>query len=452
MTNENMQNICESCGCTDEELFELDGQLLCADCAEAAGYKRCENCGEWVREIDGYVTVDGDFICEDCYCDGYFTCEDCGEIIHCDDAVIVDRDHRHERWVCSYCADRYTRCDDCGGYFSDELIYSDAYGNAVCNDCFGERWYFCEDCDRLISSDEATWVDDKGPFCEDCAEDHRNSGEAIHDYSYKPNPEFMLRSSELKELGNAKGRCISSYEAQDFVPTFGVELEVDGGSNPGELAGELEELGEPIYMKHDGSLDDGVEIVTHPCSLAFHQYELRWAEICRTCDDHGFKSHDTTTCGLHIHVGRRSLGADDYERKTTAAKLVWLTCRFQSELTVFSRRKAERLEHWASFPYLDPEDHCRDELSLREAALQTEWGGRYQAINLCPSETVEFRFFRGTLKRSTIIASIQLVSNMVKYAMTHTLEECATEAHWLDVLNIEQHKELSTYAAKHGLL
>lgn len=454
MTNENeiMQNTCEECGCVDEELFELDGKLLCSDCAEAAGFKRCDICGEWIREEDGYVTVNGDFICDDCYCDGFATCEDCGEIVSADDMTLVNEGSRSERFVCSCCIDSYTRCDDCGGYFSDELLYSDCYGNAVCNDCFDRRWYFCEDCDRLISSDEATWVNDEGPFCEGCAEDHRDSG-SFHDYGYKPDPEFQLRSSELSKLAGEQGRVVSSYEAQDFVPTFGVELEVDCGDDHNDLADELEELDEPIYMKHDGSLgDEGVEIVTHPCSLAFHMYELRWAEISRVCESHGFKSHDTTTCGLHIHVGRRCLGSDSYERKTTAAKLVWLTVRFQNELTAFSRRKAEQLERWASFPRLDYEDHCHDELSLREAALQTEWAGRYQAINLCPSETVEFRFFRGTLKRSTIIASIQLISNMVKYAMTHTLEECADKAEWTDIINAEQFKELSTYAAKRGLL
>ena len=59
MTNENeiMQNTCEECGCVGEELFELDGKLLCSDCAEAAGFKRCDICGEWIREEDGYVTV-----------------------------------------------------------------------------------------------------------------------------------------------------------------------------------------------------------------------------------------------------------------------------------------------------------------------------------------------------------------------------------------------------------
>ena len=454
MTNENeiMQNTCDECGCVDEELFELDGKLLCSDCAEAAGYKRCEDCDEWVREEDGYVTADGKFICEDCRDNGdYSVCDDCDEIVDLDETFDINPGMRGERLVCSCCADDYQRCDDCGNLFDDEHVHSDEYDTVVCDDCYDRSWYTCVNCGRLVRSDEVLFDCNDDPVCEDCYDE--GNRESFHDYGYKPDPEFQFRSSELSKLASEQGRVVSSYEAQDFAPTFGVELEVDRGDDHNGLADELEELDEPIYMKHDGSLgDEGVEIVTHPCSLSFHMYELRWAEISRVCESHGFKSHDTTTCGLHIHVGRRCLGSDSYERKTTAAKLVWLTVRFQNELTAFSRRKAEQLERWASFPCLDYEDHCHDELSLREAALQTERDGRYQAINLCPSETVEFRFFRGTLKRSTLIASIQLISNMVKYAMTHTLEECADKAEWTDIINAEQFKELSTYAAQRGLL
>ena len=34
---------------------------------------------------------------------------------------------------------------------------------------------------------------------------------------------------------------------------------------------------------------------------------------------------------------------------------------------------------------------------------------RYTCVNLTPSETIEFRIFRGTLKYNTIIATLQLV-------------------------------------------
>ena len=436
-TNTNTTNICELCGCTDEELFELfiDGEtrLVCADCAEANGYVRCADCGKWVLEDDSYTTVSGDVICEACYCEGYITCEDCGEVIPVDDATIVNRDTRYERYVCESCLDDYYRCDDCGGYFSDTFVHQDEWDTVVCDACYDRQWYTCDDCGRLIQNWEVYWADNT-PYCENCIDDHRECGN-FHDYGYKPEPEFQYRSSERHD-----------------VLTFGVELEVDKGNDHEELCDQLAELNQPIYMKHDGSLgDEGVEIVTHPCSLAFHQYELRWAEIARTCKANDYKSHDAVTCGLHVHVGLAALGADRYERNTTQAKIVLLCDRIKDQLTTFSRRGTVELNRWAAFPCVNVAPYMSED-ELRSIALRTENDGRYQAVNLCPAQTIEFRLFRGTLKRGTLIATLQLVNNIVKYALSHSLTECAFEATWADVLATEQYKELATYAASRGLM
>lgn len=441
---------CEECGCVDVELFELDGQLLCEDCAIANGYIRCDDCGEWMRESDCYTTVSGECICPDCYRSGdYVVCEDCGDVIRREDAITVNNGYRDEMQVCESCADAYYRCDNCGEYFTDFRVHRDAHEGVVCDECYDRRWYICEDCGRLINTDEAEYRNGDY-YCEDCV---GNCGSAhFHDYSYKPTPEFCFRSSELEKLRILRNRYISGYEAQTDVLTFGVELEVDDGDDHNELCDELAALDQPIYMKHDGSLgDEGVEIVTHPCSLAYHQYELRWAEISRICKANGYTSHDAVTCGLHVHVGRAALGADNTDRAYTIAKLVWLVLRLKDDLTKFSRRGINELNHWAKFPMLPSPVMLAPDGLLTKYALETVADGRYQAINLCPDATVEFRLFRGTLKRDTLIATLQLVNNLVKYAMTHTIEECALSAVWSDVLAVEQFKELNTYAAKRGL-
>ena len=231
---------------------------------------------------------------------------------------------------------------------------------------------------------------------------------------------------------------------------FGVELEIDDGCDHEVVSGALADLNLPIYMKHDGSLgEEGVEIVTHPCSLAYHQYQLRWKEICRVSKNHGYSSESAGTCGLHIHVGRDQMAGDDYDRKTVAANLVILASRLWNKLVDFSRRDDSQLEEWANAPDIDIFDY-EDEDDLRRAALDTRGDGRYQAVNLCNRNTVEFRIFRGTLNRDTIIASIQLVSNLTKYAMTHTPEECR-DTTWAEVVSYEQFKELDSYCRKMGL-
>ena len=56
----------------------------------------------------------------------------------------------------------------------------------------------------------------------------------------------------------------------DIKRYFGVELEIDEGGRNGDNADKLSGIGnriaEHIYIKSDGSLSDGMEIVTHPIS------------------------------------------------------------------------------------------------------------------------------------------------------------------------------------------
>ena len=440
--NENM-NVCTECGCTEEELFELsingEDRLVCADCAKSLGFVQCSDCGEWVPEDDALTTADGDTICAACYEAEYFTCDDCGEIFHMDDAVRVNPYTWREAYVCQRCADDdYYRCDDCGEYFSDSYIHGDDQGTVICDDCWGRHDYTaCDDCGRIIRCEDANWnEDDEVYYCDDCWSEHEHR--SFHDYGYKPTPEFQYRSGEAGK--------------QDSILTFGVELEVDCGDDHNDLADDLVQLNQPIYMKHDGSLgSEGVEIVTHPCSLAYHQYELRWAEISRTCRSHDYKSHDAETCGLHIHIGRKQMGSSTEERLRTAGNLVLLVDSIWSQLVTFTRRTDCQLSRWSERPctyILHGVEYTDDELT--SMALATRSRGRYQAVNLTNSSTVELRCFRGTLKRDTIIASIQLASNMTRYAMTHTPTECRN-ATWADVVGVEQFKELDQYNRSRGL-
>jgi len=101
---------------------------------------------------------------------------------------------------------------------------------------------------------------------------------------------------------------------------FGVELEADHGNEKDAAARDVT-FGDLSYVKHDGSLtDDGIEIVTHPCSLRYHLEQFPWDEILSSLADYGFRSHDTSTCGLHVHVSRSAFGETSDEQDLTAAK------------------------------------------------------------------------------------------------------------------------------------
>lgn len=274
----------------------------------------------------------------------------------------------------------------------------------------------------------------------------------INRYGYKPEPRFGYKNDR---------------ESREHL-TFGVELECEPRRNgapkmdANELSDRIDEIAsDRVYCKSDCSLSHGLEIVTHPGTLAHHMYVMHWRQIQRTCEKAGFRSHDTDNSGLHVHVGRAQLGRTDAERDETIRKVQVLFVLYAAELTRFSRRARSRLDEWASFRSfgVSPESiraadgdtlaaWARSSVPTFEDDNHTQ---RYTAVNLMNRATVEIRIFRGTLKRDTLIAAIQLVSNVFEYAMDHTWDAIRTST-WADVAAYKPHKEIVGYMIARGLL
>lgn len=386
----------------------------------------CAECGCIIADPDNARRdPDGEIICMDCFYERYCYCDNCGNIVDRDDAVWIEDE---EIFVCDDCAERYYyQCADCGRWYSySGITYRDDNADEyICDNC-ADDWAQCDDCGRIVHSYDILEGDD-GWYCDYCIDEHRDSDENIHEYGYKPAPVFF---------GRAPG---------SRARTYGLELEIDNGDDADDCAGDILDAapdGE-VYCKHDGSLNDGVEIVTHPCTLGYHMTRFPWADIIDAAREHGFKSHDTTTCGLHIHVGRDALPYD------TPEKIMLLFDSFWSQLVIFSRRRETQLNHWAAKP---DADICGDDAPhvAKDKAEKARGRGRYQAVNLQNRKTIEFRLFRGTLKRSTILASIQLIDTLLSYCETHTLAEIAA-AFWQDVVKSD-YTELNTYLTEKGLL
>ncbi len=302
----------------------------------------------------------------------------------------------------------------------------------------------CHDCGALSLLDEAHEVDDEW-YCDPCF--RRLTPRNIHNYGYRPQPLFGYRRSEVPGAGEAaSGNRVVLTDDCRVSPhrTYGVELECDGGDDADAAAGDVLSIGEDrVYCKHDGSLDDGFEIVSHPGTLAYHMYEMHWKQMCIAAIARGFLSHGTNTCGLHIHLGRRQLGKGYTERELTAAKLVLLVDRHWDNIVTFSRRDRRRLEQWAGRPDVEATPEDADEVALHKARFVYD-KGRYEAVNLQNADTIEFRFFRGTLNRDTLIASMQLIDNLCVYALSHGVHEVLNSA-WADLIGAVPYDELNAY-------
>ena len=433
-----MSKLCSVCGneIPDEEATVIDGQVLCHEHFEEL-YVSCDCCGQLIRRDQTRTATDGKIVCEDCIGNEYDVCAECGDLVPSFRLNVVNEDCYDEIIVCNHClntSDSLFTCDCCGNTYTDNhLAHGDGF-SAICEGCI-DNYSHCAACGDLVHEDNLYYCDeDEEYYCESCYhEARRRQRRGINSYGFKPLPIFGTTDSH---------DGTDRYTGTEL--TFGVELECDKGSNPSVTAYEITDLTDRVYCKHDGSLDNGYEVVTHPGTLAWHMNVFPWADIIRISRDHNFTSHDARTCGLHIHIGREQLGTDDAMRRRTIANMILLTSVMWPEVCQFSRRNGDM--HWCHmnegiFALRLGMDEQR---AANTVCDKSYWQDRYVAVNVQNSNTIELRFNRGTLKLSTIYACLQLASNLTLFAKEHTMNECL-DAKWDDVVHFREYDELTSY-------
>lgn len=381
----------------------------------------CCECGEELQGAMYHIGCD-DYICEDCRDNYYSYCEDCDALVPNEEITDVEN---NRRFVCASCAEYYCNCDHCGNLFSEECLAVDTYYITLCSDCYDDYYFTCEDCGEVYHVDNGRYIDDC-VYCESCASDHEVD---ILPYNTKPTPVFFG--------GDRAG--------------YGLEVEIDNGNDREEAARDIQAAGEDhIYLKEDGSLSyKGMEIVTHPATLDYHVNNFPWNDICQTALSYGYRSHDTDTCGLHIHASRSLFGDSILEQDLTIAKIMLLVDRwYDTHIVQFTRRNLSKMQRWAGKPNADIRPEDGDIEAIHKAKKQA--GDRYRAINLCNYNTIEFRFFRGTLRRDTIIASIQWVDTIIRYCRNTALKDLFNTS-WEDIFSNTEHAELTEYLKQRNL-
>ncbi|MBP5362366.1 MAG: amidoligase family protein [Ruminococcus sp.] len=346
----------------------------------------CYQCGALIEDED-YEEFDGQIICSDCFENHTVTCDCCGQRI----------------WSSESCGDDFT---------------------TLCEHCYDRHYTRCSCCDALLYEDDIYHVNGED-YCSECYHEQVDRCRNIHDYGYKPDPIFY---------GNGKR-------------FFGVELEIDGAGKDDDNAKELLEIAneddEHIYIKSDGSLDDGMELVSHPMSLDYHK-NYQWEEIMKKAISLGYRSHQTSTCGLHIHVNRSCLGETHDEQEDVISRILFFVETHWAELLKFSRRSEYSMNRWAArYGY---------EKTGREILDKAKKGnnGRYAAVNLMNWATIEFRLFRGTLKYNTLIAAIELVNEICDLAIRLT-DEGIEKMSWSEFVESIEAPELIEYLKERRL-
>ena len=318
-----------------------------------------------------------------------YVCRFCGAVLSEEDAHEFD-----DRILCESCLEEQTvECDCC----QDRIWRHEAEGNdtyTLCRYCYENHYTTCSECGVLMHDDDARYTDDNDePYCPECYE--KLSSESIHNYHYKPSPIFYGEGDSL---------------------FMGVELEIDGAGESSCHAQKILQIAngkdEHIYCKHDGSLDEGFEIVSYPMTLAYHTETMNWREIMEKAIELGYTSHNAGSCGLHIHCNRNFFGAEYEVQEIAIGRVIYLVEKFWNELVKFSRRTPSSLNRWAA-KYATISNTVTE--TYRKAKDKAD--SRYVAVNLTNFATIEFRMFRGTLRYETFLATLQLVDELCRTAL-----------------------------------
>jgi len=253
---------------------------------------------------------------------------------------------------------------------------------------------------EVFHRDDMHWRD-YGDYCEDCCppedEDEDEAEDVIYNYGT-----------------DVRGKLDWAWQHADSEERlFGVEVEMEfPRERPAEWAAyaldNIAGLDRLAIWKSDGSLTNGAELVTLP--LPLREWQDRDNPVYRLCDDTTFltkaRSHDTSTCGLHVHVTRATIP------EPVIAKLVVLfNDPSMAHLTLMVARRPQssgycvaRKKKWVYSASCDKRQWNQD--------------GRYTPVNLT-DETIELRMFKGTLRPETIMASVEFCQASIDYCNQH---------------------------------
>jgi hypothetical protein len=286
------------------------------------------------------------------------------------------------------------------------------------NDTFSDapEVFSCDDCMYLELVEEGHWANDGDlHICDSCTSDNYTYSE--HQSTYITNEDWEEEQERLNEeerendsvIGDYHSskrilsRIPSSFDTRKTPVLMGLELEMEVKS------GDREEHAKDLInalvtapsgdrycaIEEDGSLHSGFELVTGWTGLDVHAKQLQHFKN----PIRGLKSHDTQTCGLHVHICKKGMSLFH------AVKMVLFINDSGNQRLVRSlaRRDSSRYSQVknkkAGYEWLKDAKNANN--------LQHLNADRYEALNFQNARTVEFRMFKGTLRYETMMACLE---------------------------------------------
>jgi hypothetical protein len=265
-------------------------------------------------------------------------------------------------------------------------------------------------------------------------EDDR-SYRTIHNYSYKPRPSFMrsdgTHSAYVRYLDSRIPGNVYSDSRTTLTMGFELETQCIGESSfspdiPKQLLTDVNSSTESdIYLKEDGSVYNGFEIVSHPGELDYFMNHFQWKGIEKLAR-RGFEAWKRPCCGLHIHVAKSAFADTAHKFKFIAfvyknrAEMVQLSGRESHDYASYDiKRFLNSHRDWVD----DNGKLVRHTNLIKMAKGEDCNQSRSVAVNIQPENTIELRLFRPSLKTETVKVALQFCDALFHYSELITTQD-----------------------------
>lgn len=305
-------------------------------------------------------------------------------------------------------------CHRCQAQTPDyRLAAEDSRGldnQVLCLTCYDRHGYLCGscglrflvgvECECTDHEDDHDGDDSQSPCdCEDCRTT-RSDRRIILPWNWRPEPEFR---------GN--GPLFLGMELEMQIPANGAGYDRWKGNIHNAAETVQGAFGDVVYLKEDGSIGGGFEMVTHPMDYEWAMDNFLWSGL-DTATDAGCVAAET--CGLHVHVSRAGF-------RGTSHIYRWMKFVHRNKRQV--QTLARRNSSWAKF---SPGDRSK----VVHYAKGLRRGDRYQAINPLNESTFEMRMFGSSLDRQSVQAALGFADSSVRYAQHIDSQKIIRERAW----------------------
>ena len=302
-------------------------------------------------------------------------------------------------------------CTSCSDYIGPSHPQRIAYHEEViCGSCCDEYYRFDEREGTLVAEGDVDNYEENSCY------------NGLYSYDFDPLnvlPHFINTNREFKRKDSKK-----------FTPMLlGVELEVERRGDAEESIAQkiADSVSGWAILKHDGSLENGFEIVSAPCTFDYHKWGQKGKVITDSPWHHllknrnlmkNLKSYSTDTCGVHIHLSRAALTPLQIGKMT-----VFLNSDDNYEFL-------SRIVGRGSTFYAQRENNMKitDPIHPINICDRRVW------FNLTKRNTVELRMFRGNTKYEGMMRYIEFAQSLYEFTKFSSMRHLHIKSYfkWLE--------------------